>query len=325
MARPYARSRPAASSSGISAASSVASATEPGTRAVSSIGRTSGMPSQGGTPIWPIAARAWRVSPSACRIASGSVNGSVAIASSRPIGVRASRARSASTCGHSRPPLPAESLNAGLMRAGPSAAFHEVERQVGRLVAGRGDRLLLLGKERREHVIGDAIPVLSGPARPADADLDAAEVVGAKGRDQGADPVVATRAARETHAHLAQREIEIVEDDDQVGGAQVELAGEPRHRGAGDVHEAARLDEVERLALPAAGGDRVTAVALEARMNAMGQRVDDALAHVVPGVAIFRARIPQADDGLGHLLLLLAALVLRVALGCCFPLLGLAL
>src|SRR5258705_7740778 len=68
---------------------------------------------------------------------------------------------------------------------------HEVERQVGRLVAGRGDRLLLLGKERREHVIGDAIPVLSGPARPADADLDAAEVVGAKGRDQGADPVVA--------------------------------------------------------------------------------------------------------------------------------------
>src|SRR5229473_7853416 len=289
LARPYARSRPAASSSGMSAARSAASATEPGTRAASSIGRTSTTPSHGGAPVWPSAARAWAVSPRARRTASGSASGVAAWASSRPIGVRASRARRASTSGHSSPPVPVESRTAAwgtLMRPPRSAALHELHRPVGRLVAGLGDRVVLLRQERGEHVVGHPVAILARPAGAAHADLHAPERVGAEGLDHRAHSVVAARAAGLAHADLAEREVDVVEDDHEVGGAQVQLPGEARHRPTGDVHEAARLDQVQRLALPAPGRDGVDALALEARMNAAGPRVHHALAHAVAGVSV---------------------------------------
>src|SRR6185295_17171646 len=158
----------------MSAARSAASATEPGTRAASSIGRTSTTPSHGGAPVWPSAARAWAVSPRARWTAFGSALGVVARASSRPIGVRASRASRASTSGHSSPPLPVESRTAAwdaLMPPPRSAALHELHHLVGRLVAGLGDRVVLLGQEGRKHVIGDLVAILARPAGTTHADL----------------------------------------------------------------------------------------------------------------------------------------------------------
>src|SRR5260370_31843110 len=206
----------------MSAARSAACATEPGTRAASSIGRTSTTPSHGGARVWPRAVRAWVVSPRARRTASGSASGTAARASSRPIGVRASRASRASTSGHSSPPLPVESRTAGwdaLMRPPRSAALHELHHLIGRLVAGLGDRVVLFRQERRQHVVGDLVAILARPARAAHADLHAPERVGAEGLDQRAHPVVAPPPAGLAHANLAEREGGVVEGRDEVGGA----------------------------------------------------------------------------------------------------------
>jgi len=70
-------------------------------------------------------------------------------------------------------------------------------------------------------VVGHPLAVLAGAAGPADADLDPPEGVGAEGRDQRAHPVVAARAALQAHADLAEGEIDVVEDDHQVGGTEV--------------------------------------------------------------------------------------------------------
>src|SRR6185369_10551723 len=147
---------------------------------------------------------------------------------------------------HAPPP---RAIDAGTPLA--RAALDELEREVGSLGARRLDRLVLLRIERRQHVIRDLRSLLAGCAGTANADLDPAEIPRAEGVNQGEDAVVPARAARHPNADLAEREIEVVEDDDEIGGAEVELPAEPRRRGSRDVHVGPELDQVERIAAPA--------------------------------------------------------------------------
>ena len=98
-------------------------------------------------------------------------------------------------------------------------------------------------------------------------------------------------------------------------GPRWSLRAEPRHRGSRDVHVGPELDQVERIAAPARLRHQVTGLAGEARVDAAGEPIHDALAHVVTRVPILRPWVAEADDGLGHLLLLVAGLL---ALGCIF-------
>src|SRR5580765_2878241 len=113
----------------------------------------------------------------------------------------------------------------------PRGALDELEGAVGGLGARRLDRLVFLGIKRRQHVIRDLRPLLAGCAGPANADLDPAEIPRAERVDQGVHAIVPPGAARHPHAHLAEGEIEVGEDDDEIGGAGVELLAEPRGRG----------------------------------------------------------------------------------------------
>src|SRR3982750_1630749 len=82
-------------------------------------------------------------------------------------------------------------------------------------VEERREPALLLGLgEVAQHVAEDALLV----ARVADAEADAAEVPGAEAGIDAAQAVVASRAAAELDADLAGGEVELVVEDDDVGG-----------------------------------------------------------------------------------------------------------
>src|SRR5262245_47143560 len=147
------------------------------------------------------------------------------------------------------------------------AAPHEGEREIGGLRAGRLDDLYLVRVEGRQHVVDDLLPVLAGSTGPPDADLDAADLVRPERLNEGTHAVVTARAAVHPNADLAERQVEIVEDDDEVRGAEVELPADARQRRPGQVHEGAELDEVERFAVPPAGRHVMAAFAGEARVD----------------------------------------------------------
>src|SRR5215813_8774665 len=103
IARPYAASRGAASSTGSRPTSSGPSRTLPSARARSRTGRGSDIPSSGGAPSCVSARRASAVLSRACSTSVGSVKGSAVKERSRPIVVRASEATRARTASHSIP------------------------------------------------------------------------------------------------------------------------------------------------------------------------------------------------------------------------------
>ena len=108
-------------------------------------------------------------------------------------------------------------------------------------VGGRVEQLVealrLVGRERRQDVVdGAAVGI-------ADADPEPAELLGAELVDDRAQAVVAAVAAALAEAELAERQREVVGDDEQVGQRRV-LAGEHLADGeAGVVHVGQRLDE----------------------------------------------------------------------------------
>ena len=112
--------------------------------------------------------------------------------------------------------------------------------------------------------------------------------------------VVAAGPAALAEAELAERQGEVVGDDEQVGQRRV-LAGEDLADGdAAVVHEGQRLDERQVEAVVATGDDgaRVPRPALAVPAGPVGQPVEDHPADVVPRLGVLVARVPQAHDDL---------------------------
>src|SRR5262247_3375782 len=163
-----------------------------------------------------------------------------------------------------------------------------------RLGDGSVDHRQLVAVERGEDVVGDVALVVGA----ADADLDALDLLGTQRVDHGAHAVVAAVAALHAQAHGPQWQVDVVVDEDQVGGPGLGAAQSLRDDGPALVHERLGLDEANLLAAPAAAGHDRGPVAPPRAANGLGEDVEHALAHVVAGVLVLRTRVPKPHDHL---------------------------
>src|SRR5437773_2660805 len=158
-------------------------------------------------------------------------------------------------CGHPDPALRCPDLPVVLVDQGEH------------LLGGHGHRLVhhreLVRLESRQDVVRHVGLVIG----TADADLHAADVFGADGLDDRAHAVVATVAALHAHANGAQWQIDVVVDEDEVGGIRRMTAQGPSHDRAGHVHEGLGLDEFHRLASPRARAEQRRIVTLPAAVE----------------------------------------------------------
>jgi glycine/D-amino acid oxidase-like deaminating enzyme len=158
-----------------------------------------------------------------------------------------------------------------------------------------GGQISLGGTEGRQDVA-------RGLAGAPDPDAQPVELIATERLDDVAQAIVAAGRARAPEADLAERQIDVVGDDEQVGGGvDVGLAQGGAQRGAGAVHVAHRLDEQDTtrgFRTPGfEDGRTVPQSPLPRELPPTGQEVDDAEADVVPGEPIAVAGIAQPADG----------------------------
>ena len=137
----------------------------------------------------------------------------------------------------------------------------------------------------------------------ADPDPEPAELLGRELVDDRAEAVVAARSAALAEPELAERQGEVVGDDQEVAERRV-LAGEDLpDREARVVHEGQRLDERQVEAPESAHRDRrgVPRPALARPAGPVGEPVEDHPADVVARLRVLVARVAQADDDLHSL------------------------
>ena len=138
------------------------------------------------------------------------------------------------------------------------------------------------------------------PVRLADPDPQPAELLGPELVDDRAQAVVAARPAALAEAQLAERQREVVGDDEQVDQRGVLARQHLADREAGVVHVGQRLDERQVEAPEAAHGDvgRVALAALAGPAGALGDPVHDQPADVVARAGVLRAGVAETDDDL---------------------------
>ena len=163
-------------------------------------------------------------------------------------------------------------------------------------VGGAADERLgvVLGRERREHVVGDR-PAVAAPGT-ADADADAQELGRAERLPDRAKPVVTREPAAEAHLDAAGVEVDVVVDDGDLLGRELEEARGGAERAAGEVHVRLRLQQRELQAVDADLGELAGELRLERAVVAPRQLVDDQPADVVPVARVLAARVAEADD-----------------------------
>src|SRR5262249_29702183 len=146
--------------------------------------------------------------------------------------------------------------------------------------------------ERREDVVGDIALVVRAP----DPDLDALDLLRAERVDHGAHAVVAAVAALHAQAHGPQWQVDVVVDEDQVGGPGLGAAQSLRDAAPALVHDRVGLAAGALSAAPAPARHDRGPVAPPRAANGLGEDVEHALAHVVAGVLVLRARVPKPHD-----------------------------
>src|SRR3954451_6696490 len=174
---------------------------------------------------------------------------------------------------------------AGQQQLGGVGRLGDEERQF--LALGRGEVL--------EHEVGRVLPA----GRAADADAHPQVVLGpgrSRDRPQAVVPTLAT-AALEPDA--GEGDVELVVDDDEVGGVEVVVVEQAPHRAARFVHVRRRAGEDDAAAgQPALAGERARPGALargEPDAGAVGELVEDHHADVVPVSRVAGARVAQPD------------------------------
>ena len=118
--------------------------------------------------------------------------------------------------------------------------------------------------------------------------------------DDRAQAVVAARAPALAEAQLAERQREVVGDDEQVAERRVLARQHLPHREPGVVHVGQRLDEGQVEAAEAAHDDvrGVALAALPGPAGTLGQPVHDQPADVMARPGVLGARIAQTHDDL---------------------------
>src|SRR3954451_174199 len=173
------------------------------------------------------------------------------------------------------------------------------EQQLGG-VGGLGDeegQLLALGAgEVLEHEVRRVLP-----ARwTADADPDPQVVLGAGRARDRPQAVVATLAAAALEPDAGEREIELVVDDDEVGGGEMGVVEQAADRAAGLVHVGRRTGQHDPPAgEPALAGERAGAGALaggELDAGPGGQLLEHHDADVVPVARVAGPGVAEPDD-----------------------------
>ena len=205
------------------------------------------------------------------------------------------------------------STSPGGARAGPSSAGPQLERveAVGRLaralarprldrVGGRVEQLVealpLVGRERRQDVVDRAPRPGSPIPTRSRLNFSVPELV-----DDRAQAVVAARPAALAEPQLAERQREVVGDDEQVDERRVLAREDLAHREARVVHVGQRLDERQVEAAEAARrrlATRRAARPLPGPAGPIGEPVQHHPADVVARLRVLRARVPEADDDL---------------------------
>src|SRR5437868_7496531 len=130
------------------------------------------------------------------------------------------------------------------------------ERDLGRL-RGAGERHLrggaLVRGERLEHVL-DEVADLAERIRRGDADTQTRKIFADRGYDR-AHPVVRAGSALLAKPDLAERKVDLVEDDEEIRGLDAVPVQQLAHRGAGIVHERLRTRDRDAHAVDRPLGD----------------------------------------------------------------------
>src|SRR5438309_5183259 len=164
---------------------------------------------------------------------------------------------------------------------------------------GAGQRRLgrgaLVGIERREHVL-DEIADLAKRIRRRDTDAQAWKVLADRGHDR-AHAVVRAGAALLAEADLAERKVDLIENDEQIRRLDAVTVEELPDRAPGIVHERLRSRDRDADAVDRALGDaRVGRLHGELGARALCQSRGDLKADVVPGTGVALAGITEPDD-----------------------------
>src|SRR3954471_4272684 len=146
--------------------------------------------------------------------------------------------------------------------------------------------------ELRQHVVGEiAIAVAA-----TDADPQPRKLVAKVGDHRLQAVVTAGRPAR-PRPHSAERQLDFVDDDEEVGDLDLEVAQQLADRLAAQVHERERLDQ-QRVGGAPFANQRLGGRRLEHDAAAARQLVDHLEADVVARALVFRARVAKPRDEL---------------------------
>src|SRR5207249_1353367 len=153
----------------------------------------------------------------------------------------------------------------------------------------------LVRREWREHVLRE-VGDLDGRIHRGDADPQARKPLADLARDR-AHPVVRSRTATLAQPHLAEGEVDLVEDDEErVGREPVAVEQLPDGTPA-VVHERLRSrDGDPQIAERALSDTRLRGLGVEFQARTLGESVRDLETDVVARVGVPIARITEADD-----------------------------
>ena len=178
----------------------------------------------------------------------------------------------------------------GLVRALARPRLDRVGRGVEELV----EPLALVGLELREDVVDEPV------VRRADPDAQPAERLRLELADDRTQPVVPARSAALAEAQLAERQREVIDDDQHLGQRRAVARQHLAHGETRLVHERLGLHEqqVEAAKPPADDRRRVATPPLAHPARPIRQAVQHHPADVVPGLAVLLAGIPEPDHDL---------------------------
>src|ERR1035437_171203 len=161
----------------------------------------------------------------------------------------------------------------------------------------RRETLALLSGERLEHVVHHAIAL----DRSRDADAHAHEILGAQRIGDGEHALLSGRAAAAFEPQSAERQVDVIVDDDEILGRDAVLAQQVHRRAPREVHVRLRPrgDDVVGLDDPLANPGRALA-ALAPEAAARLQLVEAHPAEVVPGARVLTAGVAEADHQCSH-------------------------